>query len=223
MFLDELIDDFYKELGTDFRANLRFGQVCKTPVLYSYENAELWRASRFDTSETQATDFSIVPRPGDAYRRTSTIHSPRLEPYEEFPVIRAKFRPVVMLVPDPKEIEIPDVRGGGRINRHLCLVAPCYGVVDAMNKSKYCEEFLNRVRSLEFPQFMFLPNVACMPKDSLLRLDSIQHTFHNQIEPTQWALSPDIQAILRGQLSFLFAGVYDGEYKTARDILMTQT
>jgi hypothetical protein len=222
MFLDELVGDFYQELSTDFRASLRFGQICGTPVLYSYEHAELWRASSFDASETQATDFSIISRPSDAYRRSTTIHSPRLEPYEEFPVVRAKFRPVIMLVPDPPEIAIPDLRGGGRINRHLCLVAPCYGVVDAMSKSKYREEFLNRVRCLEFPQFMFLPNMTCMPKDSLLRLDSIQHAFHNQLDPTRWALSPDIQAILRGQLSFLFAGLYDGEYKAARDTLMTQ-
>jgi hypothetical protein len=222
MLLDEFIDDFYQKLGTDFRANLRAGQICKAPVLYSYENAEVWRPSRFDTSQTHATDFSIVPRPGDAYKRSATIHSPRLESYEEFPVIRAKLRPVVLLVPDPQEIGIRDFRGGGRINRHLCLVAPCYGVVDAMGKSKYPQEFIDRVRLLEFPQFMFLPETACMPKDSLLRLDSIQHIFHNELEPTQWALSEDVQKILCGQMTYLLTGAYEGDYKVARDALMTQ-
>jgi hypothetical protein len=33
-------------------------------------------------------------------------------------------------VPDPPEVGIRDFRGGGRINRHLCLCAPCYGVVE---------------------------------------------------------------------------------------------
>jgi hypothetical protein len=222
MFLDEFIDDFYQELGTDFRANLQAGQVCKAPVLYSYENAEVWRPSRFDASKTQATDFSIVARPGDAYKQTTTIHSPRLEPYEEFPVIRAKFRPVVLLVPDPPEVDIRDLRGGGRINRHLCLVAPCYGVVDAMGKAKYRQDFIDRVRLLEFPQFMFLPEAPSMQKDSLLRLDSIQHVFHNELEATRWALSEEIQKILRGQIAYLLTAAYEGDYKVARDILLTQ-
>lgn len=222
MFLDELIDDFYHKLGADFRASLRVGQICRAPVLYSYENAEVWRPSRFDNSQTEATDFSIAARPGDAYRRSATIHSPRLESYEEFPAIRSKLRPVVLLLPDPPEIGIRDLRGGGRINRHLCLVAPCYGVVDAMGKSKYPQEFIDRVRLLEFPQFMFLPETPCMPKDSLLRLDSIQHVFHNQLEANQWAMSEDMQNILFGQLTFLLTTTYGGEYKAARDILMSQ-
>jgi hypothetical protein len=222
MFLDEFIEDFYQKLGSDFRANLRPGQICKAPVLYSYENVEVWRPSKFDYSDTHATDFKIINAPGNAYKQTGTIHSPKLESYEEFPVIRAKVRPVVLLVPDPPEINIPDLRGGGRINRHLCLVAPCYGLVDAMGKSKYPQPFRDRVRLLEFPQFMFLPSTACMDKDGLLRLDSIQHVFHNQLEATQWAMSEDLQRILFGQLTFLLTGNYGGEYKAARDILMTQ-
>lgn len=75
---------------------------------------------------------------------------------------------------------------------------------------------------MEFPQFMFLPDAPCMPKDSLLRLDSIQHIFHNELEPTQWALSDEIQTILCEQLNFLLAGKYEGDYKIARDTLMTQ-
>jgi hypothetical protein len=102
MYLDELIGDFYQKLGTDFRVNLRPGQICKAPVLYSHENAEVWRPSRFDYSNTHATDFSIIAAPGSAYKQTSTIHSPRLEPYEEFPVIRAKVRPVVLIVPEAR-------------------------------------------------------------------------------------------------------------------------
>lgn len=223
MFLDEFIENFYQKLGLDFRVNLRRGQLCKAPVLYSYENAEIWRPSKFDTSSTHATDFQVHARPGDAYKLTSTIHSPRLQPYEEFPVVRAKIRPVVLLAPDPPEINIHDLRGGGRINRHLCLIAPCYSVVDAMSKSKYPQAFIDRTRLLEFPQFMFLPVDACLEKDSLLRLDSIQHVFHNLLEATQWVLSDDVQKILFGQLTFLLSGIYNGEYKIARDMLITQS
>jgi hypothetical protein len=62
-----------------------------------------------------------------------------------------------------------------------------------------------------------------MSKDSLLRLDSIQHIFHNELEPTQWALSEDIRRILCGQMTYLLTGTYEGDYKIARDALMTQS
>ena len=220
MFLHELITDFYEKLGLDYRATLRPSQICTAPVLYSYENAQVWRPSRFDGSQTNATDFQIVSQPGDAYRQSSTIHTPRLEPYEEFPVIRAKVRPVLVLVPEPSPITIQEIRGGGRINRHLCLVAPCYSVVDRMGKAKYTTGFLERVCHLEFPQFLFLPQCACLPNDSLCRLDSIQHVFRGQLEPTQWTLASEIRKIVSGQLNFLFTGTYDAEYKIARDMLL---
>jgi len=91
-----------------------------------------------------------------------------------------------------------------------------------MGKSKYPPAFIDRIRLLEFPQIMFLPDGPCMSRDSLLRLDSIQHIFHNELEPTQWALSNDIQKTLCEQLNFLLAGKYEGDYKIARDTLMTQ-
>jgi hypothetical protein len=220
VLLHHLIEDFYEKLGLDYRTNLRLGQICRGPILYSYENAEIWRPSRYDGSQTNATDFRVTAQPGDAYTCTTTIHTPRLEPYEEFPVIRAKVRPVILLVPDPPEIAAQEIRGGGRVNRHLCLVAPCYSVVDRMGKAKYSATFLERVCQLEFPQFLFLPKTACLDNDSLCRLDSIQHVFHNQLRPEQWTLANDGRKILSGQLTFLFTGAYDGQFKIARDMLL---
>lgn len=220
VFLHEFIDDFYEKLGLDYRAKLRPGQICRAPILYAYENAEIWRPSKYDGSQTNATDFQPVAQPGDAYTRATTIHTPRLEPYEEFPVVRAKVRPAILLVPDPPEIATDEIRGGGRVNRHLCLVAPCYSVVDRMGKAKFSADFIARVCQLEFPQFLFLPKTACLENDSLCRLDSIQHVFHTHIRPEQWALASDIRKILSGQLTFLFTGSYGGEFKIARDMLL---
>ena len=219
--LHEFITDFYEKLGLDYRAKLRPDQVCRAPVLYSYENAQVWRPSRFDGSQTNATDFQVVSQPGDAFKQSSTIHTPRLEPYEEFPVITAKIRPVLLLVPEPSPVAAQELRGGGRINRHLCLVVPCYSVVDRMGKAKYSAAFLERVCGLEFPQFLFLPQTACLQNDSMCRLDSIQHVFRGQREPSQWMLSTEIRKIVSGQLNFLFTGAYEAEYKIARDMLIT--
>jgi hypothetical protein len=221
-FLDDLISEPFEKLGLDFRSNLQPGQICQAPVLYSYENTEIWRPSALDASGTAATNFCVTAAAGDAYKKKFILQSPRLEAYEEFPVLRAKHRPVVLLVPRPKDIKIHDVKGGGKINRHLCLVSPCYSVEDEMGKAKFAPEFLKGVRLLEYPQFMFLPKSICLKNDSLLRLDSIQHVFHNHLEASQWRLSLDLLKILLGQVAFLFTRVYSGEYQAARDLLIAE-
>jgi len=222
-FLDDLIEEPFEKLGVDFRANLRVGQICWAPVLYSYENSEIWRPSSLDASGTAATHFSVTPEPGNAYKEPKLLASPHLEAYEEFPVLRAKIRPVVLLVPCPKKINIQDTRGGGKINRHLCIVSPCYSVTDAMGKCRFPDEFLKKVRLLEYPHFMFLPKAACLKNDSLLRLDSIQHVFHNKLEPSQWRIAPDLLNILLGQITYVFTSVYEGDYKVARDMLLIES
>jgi hypothetical protein len=142
---------------------------------------------------------------------------PRLDPYEEFPVIRAKCRPVVLLAPDLPSIGLrPDIM---KLDKHLCLVAPCYSVVDQMGKSKIDLGVRDRVRQLEFPQFLFLPQTTALENDSLLRLDSIHPTYRAHLDPTQWRLSADVWRIVCGQLDFIFSGVFGGEFKAARDML----
>jgi hypothetical protein len=80
--LDQLIS-LYSKRDLDFRANLQPGQICWTPVCYSNENAEIWRPTQFDYSETQATHFQLVAKPSKAYQEARVIHSPTLEAYEE--------------------------------------------------------------------------------------------------------------------------------------------
>src|SRR5260370_35189649 len=87
-----------------------------------------------------------------------------------------------------------------RVNKKLVTVAPCYSVVNQQDECKTDKSFLERVRNLEFPHFMFLPHDVCIPKDSLLRLDSIHHTFHPHLEPKQYEPAPDTVKIRLGQL-----------------------
>jgi hypothetical protein len=189
LILSELEPNFYVQLGLDYRARLVPGQVCIAPVLYCYENREIWRPFDLDNSQTSATVFRLVPQPGDAYQSQRLLQSPQLGVYEEFPVVRAKRRPVIVLMPQQDEVEVRETRGMMRVNKKLVTVAPCYSVVNAMNECKTDPRFLIRVGMLEFPHFMFLPQGGSMDRDSLLRLDSIHHVFHSQLEPTQWTLS----------------------------------
>ena len=217
--LQELVSDFYAKLGLDYRAKLVAGQICEAPVLYCYENSEIWRPLDLDNSGTSASLFGQIARPGDAYQSNRLLHSPRLGAHEEFPVTRAKRRPVIVLMPQQDQIELKETRGMMKVNKKLVTVAPCYGVVNEMGECKTDPDFLTRVSMLEYPHFMLLPKGGPLLKDSLLRLDSIHHVFHSHLEPKQWALSQDIKDIVDGQLErILSLGNGDG-YVTARNIL----
>lgn len=208
------------KLGADFHSNLIVGQICETTVLYCYENREIWRPINLDTSGTYASFFKIEAQPGDAYKSSRILHSPKLEAYEEFPVLRAKHRPVIVLVPQQNQIPLNESAGRMKLNKKLVTVAPCYGVVNALDQCKTDPAFLTRVSDLEFPHFMFLPKGGHIEKDSLLRLDSIHHTLQPHLDATQWALAPAVVEILLGQLERIFA-IGNGEaYVTAREILM---
>jgi hypothetical protein len=220
--LHEYISPFYVKLGNDYATRLVVGQICVTAVLYTYENREIWRPFALDTSGTSATAFKIEAQPGDAYKSNMLLHTPKLKAYEEFPVVRAKQRPVIVLIPQQEQIDLKENRGMMKVNKKTVTVAPCYGVVNEQNECKTDKSFLERVSNLEFPHFMFLPNDACMSKDSLLRLDAMFPAFHPHLEPKQYALAPDIVKILSGQLERHFKTGNGDAYVQAREILMSK-
>jgi hypothetical protein len=218
--LHELIKPFYVKLADTYRSQLVVGQICVTSVLYTYENRQIWRPLGLDNSGTSATFFNVEAEPGDAYRSNTLLHTPRLEAYEEFPVVRAKRRPVIVLIPKQDEINLKEHSGMIKVNKKLVTVAPCYSVVNELDECKTDKSFLERVSNLEFPHFMFLPRDVCITKDSLLRLDSIHHTFYPHLEPKQYALAPDVVKILQGQLERIFATANGDAYVEARNILL---
>jgi len=218
----EIVNSFYVKLGLDYRSKLVHGQICFSVVHYCYENRQIWRPSGLDSSSTQATFFQIEPSPGDAYSSGRVLHTPKLGAGEEFPVVRAKRRPVVVLLPPREQIDTKDSGGAMKINKKLTTVAPCYGLVDEMGNSKLDPAFLGRVGMLEFEHFMFLPGQMPLDKDSLLRLDSATHVFYPHLEPTQHALSEEVWNVVAGQLQRLLKTGPGDDYLSAREQLMKQ-
>ncbi len=204
----------------DFRSRLVVGQICFAPVCFTYEESEIWRPTFYDQSKTSATHFEAIAAPGDAYKLPNILLTPSLHSYEEFPVIRAKKRPVVLLAVTQPHITVKEPINMAKVNKKLLIVAPCYGVANPMGKYKFPPEFIQRVRVLEFPQFLFLPQGGSLAKDSLLRLDSIHHCFHSQLEPTEWQIAPDIWSIISGQLERIFGTGEGRAYVEARQTLM---
>src|SRR2546426_6404865 len=107
VFFDDLVHPYYQPVGGQFRNLYVRGQICFIHTGYTQQNLEVWRPTAFDASQTAATAFSIVPAPGDRFRRAAPLHSPRLETNEEFIAIRAKIRPVILMSPSTPVRAVP--------------------------------------------------------------------------------------------------------------------
>jgi hypothetical protein len=227
MFIDEWFQNqFYKKLPLGYHndANFCFGQIFRTHAYYPHETLELWRPV-LDPSEptkTVASHFRITAAGEDAFKRNLPLQAPKLETNEEFIVVRAKMRPVVLI-----QTELPlaglNNRGfRGRIQRRRTLVAEVFGLADSVTKApQFNQGFIDRVRKMEFPQLMFLPEeVGVFTMDSMLRLDETQSVFVPHLDATQFCLGDEVAAILRHQLMFLQTGIGPNAYTELREVLL---
>jgi hypothetical protein len=226
MFIDEwFAADFYSQLPLGYHnpANFRFGQLFRTHAYYPHENLELWRPipEPNEPTKTVASRFQLVAAGRDAFRRGIPLHAPKLETNEEFIVIRAKERPVVLIQP---ELEIGfDNRGyRGRIHRRRCLVGQVFGLEDAKTgQAEFSPEFVRRVRKMEYPQLVFLPKKpGVLAVDSLLRLDELQSVFTPHLQASQFALGDDVCSMLKDQVQFLIIEKGPSIYTELREMIL---
>ena len=225
MYIDEYFGDgFFKQLPLGYHQHFSFGQIFRTHAYYPHEHLELWRPIPDPTepTKTMASQFQIVAAGQDAFRRNFPLASPKLETNEEFLVLRAKKRPVVLVMPETPPFGVDNKGYRGKVQRRICLVAQVYGLADMRTgREEFNPSFVERVRKMEFPQLMFLPvRPGFLEIDSLLRLDELQSVFTPNLEPTQLALGDEAANVLRGQLQFLFAGSGPTLYTELRELLL---
>lgn len=229
MFIDEWFDsDFYKQLPLGYHAQLSFGQFFWTHAYYAHENLELWRPipDPNEPTKTTASSFQIVSAPKDAFHRGIPLATPKLETNEEFIVVRAKWRPVLLLQAEAPWMGIDNRGYRGKVQRHRSIVAQIFGLADSKTGvAEFSPSFVDRVRKMEFPQFMFLPKKpGLFEVDSLLRLDELQSVFTPHLTPKQHSLGDEVLPILRQQFQFLVTGDEKGdstrEYRTLREWLL---
>ncbi len=225
-FIDEWFgDQFYKKLPLGFHSHFTFGQFFRTHAYYPHENLQLWRPipDANEPTKTIASAFQMVPAGQDAFRRGIPLAAPKLETNEEFIVIRAKVRPVLLVAPELPPLGIQEQGYRGRIQRRRCLVAQIFGLVDTRtSRAEFPPTFVDRVRRMEFPQLMFLPrNIGPLTIDSLLRLDELQSVFAPHLEPTQYSLGDEAMDVLRSQLQYLITGLGPSRYTQLRELLLS--
>jgi hypothetical protein len=113
--LQDLVGSFYEPVGASYRGVYERGQIFWSHVHYADEDLKLWRPTGLDESATTVNSFKIENAPGDAFNRNFPLFIPPLETQEEFLVVKAKRRPVIMLSPAPGNPGIRGMRQGGKI------------------------------------------------------------------------------------------------------------
>jgi hypothetical protein len=116
-------------------------------------------------------------------------------------------------------MEVKGVSKGMKLARHLCVVAPAFSLEDAVGYQKATDEFIARVRRLEYPQFLFVPKGGPMTLDSLVRLDELQSVAIQHLEPTGYTLSPEALTAFRSQVSLFMGGPDGGDFAGYRSLL----
>ena len=157
---------------------------------------ELWRPVEdlTERTKTAATQFRITAAGQDAFKRSLPLHSPKLETNEEFVVVRAKIRPVVLIQAELPLAGVENRGFRGRVQRRRTLVAQVFGLADARTGTpEFNPSFVDRVRRMEFPQLMFLPQKAgVFEVDSMLRLDEAQFVFVPQLDARQFSWGDEV-------------------------------
>lgn len=225
MFIDEWFGErFYKKLPPGYHASHCYGQICWTHSYYPHENLELWRPvpSPGEPTKTIAQQFRIVPASVDAFKRQFALQVPKLETNEEFLVVRAKQRPVILIQSGSPLTGVDNKGFRGRIERRRTLVAQVFGLADAATgRAEFNPSFIDRVRRMEFPQLMFLPQQAGLfTVDSLLRLDEVQSVFIPHLDAKPFCLSEEVAELLQSQLVSLITGSGPNLYTELREFLI---
>lgn len=219
--LDEVLTPFYEKCDA---ARCEFGHIYTTPTYYPHENLELWRPATFlnEPTRTLAENFRIRSAGADSFKHNLPLSSPRLLSNEEFIVVRAKPRPVVMLIPESPISGIDTTGYRGKIWRPRCLVGQVFGLADTITgQAGFSPDFVSRMRKLEFPMLMFLlKQTALFPVDSMLRLDECQSVFTSQLTHSGFTLAGDVRKLLRSQLNYILTNEYGGDYAVYRELLL---
>lgn len=220
-FFDEIVISFFEEVGSGYKGSFVRGQLFWTHICYHKEDLKYWRPKNYDETKTHASEFIITSSTKDAFNRRSPLYAPKLQINEEFPVMIAKRRPVILVSPVPERIEISEVRGGGKINLNLCLAVPLYRVEDVDGRAKYRTEFIDRIRKLEFPHLSFVPeNKSKGIKNSICRLDRTQACFANQMDAINLKLSREVLGVFNGQIEFFMTERYGDDFQVYREVLL---
>jgi hypothetical protein len=207
LFIDDLVASFYEAGGSGDQ----FGDICWAPISYVYDHRELWRPVSLDTSGTVARTFQQEKAGSDAYRRRMPLSVPHLKTNEEFPVVRAKPRPVIVISPGAPDRGMKAARGARKVHQDLTIVVPAFTLANRVTGAlKVPQADIDQIRLLRFPEFFYLPKEAPFDTIGVAKLTRLTSVPTAHLERCGYRLSIEPRTILRDAIGWLLFGE-DGE------------
>lgn len=222
VFFDEIFSPFWQTGAPRALEGYVFGQFFWTHSYYPHERLEVWRPENLDQKLHTARDFNPKSGLGDLFNKQVPYSFPHLKHDEEFLVLRAKKRPVMLIQPpDGGLTGLPKTTGDLKLERHLCIVAPVFSIVDEVGSSKMNAEVRDRIRLLQYPQFVMLPGGGGGPlqRDSIMRFDELQSVAINQLEHTGFSPVTEVLDVVRAQAAFFLTGTGGDNFLGYRSLL----
>ncbi len=163
----------------------------------------------FDPRDERNNLYGLSREPLNAFNHTP-VHELNLQSDEEFLVIKAKRRPLLVVSEGPD----PWSAGGGRARDHVRLCAPLHSFHDDDPP-----ELRARVEALEYPWWVHLPPDSVLQmREGFLRLDRLQVVVNRLLEPMTKALTAGALYLVSEWLRYHVTGEIESlfaEYRTA--------
>ena len=144
---------------------------------------------------------------------------------EVWTAYKAKLRPCLVIGKTRHLVEQKIRRGQPkRSTAQTYLVAPYYGADRDGTRAGYNPKFIERVRHIRYPQFVWDKLPLGGPKESILRLDHLQPIgrHHNSFKRTGYKLSEEAIEIIDDVFTILNAPTTRKYYKECREIIEDQ-
>jgi hypothetical protein len=111
----------------------------------------------------------------------------------------------------------------GSVSTILNRLAPCHSRNRLTGQLKYDPQFVERIRRLEFPEFLYLPSRAgVLPVPSYARIGEAQAVYEPHLDAMDLKLAPDVLEVVQDALWWLTTQTYGGTLAAYREQLLNQ-
>lgn len=180
---------FYQRPEKNYRTNYRPGQLFLAPIQYVTANrVQVARLDYFDPEKPNNSNYTFekldlasqkpVPFP--------TNNPLSLKPDEFAMIVKAKFRPVIVVSP-----RIPFWQDFDKCLYNIYLAIPLYSTEEG-GVPKFSSFFMLHVQAYQYPTLFYLPNddehQVC---ESIARLDRLSVIHENLLSPIPVSLTDD--------------------------------
>jgi hypothetical protein len=211
----ELVDEYYLSATHKEQSKYPRGHIYWCPCCYFSRRLSILyprgsdpydkMPTLFETKEIDPRKFNDPPH--------KPLRRPRLEAEEEFVVLRAKKRPVIVLSSKTE----PWKRRDGRIRTQCVLVAPMYSFRETDGL-----DWKLRIRALAYHELFYLPgNETLGINESFVRFDRAHIVPSGWLKGKRVCLHPDALELLTEWFLFYLTGELDEFLREHRDELLT--